>query len=183
MDLYRVDTTATTCSTLGRRSKDCMCRLTLPWLAAALVLFAAGCSLQRPPGSKSAVPGEPARPRAVAPVVLGGESRPKDAFRLNSVAVKDDLFTVVVSYSGGCSNHEFTLVAPRTFQVSVGTVQLAVTLIHDANGDSCAAYLTEQLRFDLSPISQLYRDTFDEDSGTVYLRLEGHSGGSLVYRF
>lgn len=159
-----------------------MCRLTLKLLVAVLVLFAVGCPAQRPPVSKSATPGAPVSPRAVVPVVLAGELRETDPFRLDSAAVKDDVLTVVVSYSGGCRNHEFALIAPRSFQVSAGSVQLAITLVHDANGDRCEAYPSEQLRFDLRPISRLYRESFNQDSGTVHLRLAGHSG-PLVYRF
>ena len=166
------------------RSADCRSFLTLALVVTVLVLFAASCSRQRSPLAKSATPGEPAPPRAVVPVVLGEEPRQKDPFRLDSAAVKDDLLTVEVSYSGGCRRHEFTLAAPRPFQMPAlsSLVQLAMTLIHDANGDRCEGYPSEQLRFDLRPISRLYRETFNEDSGTVYLRLDGHSG-PLVYRF
>lgn len=159
-----------------------MCRSTLTLLVTALVLFTASCSVQRPPGPKSATPGEPAPPRAVVPVVLGAELRQSDPFRLNSAAVKDDVLTLVVDYSGGCRDHEFTLTAPRSFQESAGSVQLAITLSHDANGDRCEANPTEQLRFDLRPIRRLYQQTYHQDSGTVFLRLDGHSG-PLVYRF
>ena len=159
-----------------------MCRLTLTLLITALVLFAASCSIQRPPAPKSATLGDQLPPRAVVPVVLGGELRQTEPFRLDSAAVKDDVLTAVVSYSGGCRNHEFTLMAPRSFQMSAGSVQLAITLIHDANGDPCEAYPSEQLRFDLRPISRLYQETLKQDSGTVYLRPAGHSG-PLVYRF
>ena len=149
-----------------------MCRLPLTLLVTALALFAASCSVdQRPPA-----------PRAVVPVVLGGEPRQSDPFRLDSAAVKDDMLTTVVSYSGGCRNHEFTLVAPRSFQEPAGSVQLAIILFHDANGDPCEAYPSEQLRFDLRPIRRLYQESYSKVSGTVYLRLDGHSG-PLVYRF
>ena len=62
-----------------------------------------------------------------------------------------------------------------------GSVQLAITLIHDAHGDTCEAYPSEQLRFDLRPIKRHYQETFNQDSGTVYLRLAGHPR-SLIYR-
>ena len=159
-----------------------MYRLTLTLLVAVLVLFAVGCSAQRPPVPRSATPGAPASPRAVVPIVLGGEFRKTDPFRLDSAAVQDDVLTVVVSYSGGCRNHAFALMAPRSFQETVGSVQLAITLVHDANGDRCEAFPSEQLRFDLRPITRLYQETLNQDSGTVFLYLAGHSG-PLVYRF
>ena len=159
-----------------------LCRLTSTLLVAVLVLSVVSCSVHaRPPAPKSAAPGDQVPPRAVVPVVLGGDLRRTDPFSLDSAAVKDDVLTVVVSYSGGCRNHEFALTAPRSFQVSAGSVQLPITLIHDANGDPCEAYPSEQLRFDLRPISQLYQETFNQDSGTVDLLLAGHSG-PLIYR-
>ena len=136
----------------------------------AIVLFAFGCS------------GEQRLMTKPAPVVVGGDDRQSDAFQLGSAAIEEDLLVAEVSYSGGCRKHEFVLLASRTFEVMSGSVQLEVTLIHDANDDSCEAYLTEHLGFDLRPISRRYRETYNRDSGTVYLRLDGHSG-PLVYRF
>ena len=69
---------------------------------------------------------------------------------------------VEVSYSGGCRNHEFLLLAPHTFQVLSDSVLLEIALIHDANDDPCEAFLSEQLRL-------RYQETYDRDS--------------LVYRF
>lgn len=160
------------------------CPLTITLLVAATALVAVGCSVgQRSPAPKSATPGDPLPPPPLIPVVLGGgEVRQSDPFRLNSAVVNGDVLTLVVDYSGGCRDHEFTLTAPRSFQESDGSVQLAITLIHDANGDRCEANPTEQLRFDLRPIERLYQESFTRDSGTVYLRLAGHSG-PLVYRF
>ena len=138
--------------------------------ACAIVLVAIGCSVDRQPMA------------ALAPVVLGGGSRQTDAFQLESVAVDGHVLAVEVSYPGGCRNHEFLLQAPRSFHVRSEFVQLEVALIHNANGDPCEAFLTEQLRFDLRPIARLYRQTYHRDTGTVYLRLDGRSG-PLVYRF
>ena len=140
------------------------------FIACGVVLFAVGCSGGRQPMA------------ALAPVVLGGDSRQTDAFQLGSAAVDGDVLAIEVSYAGGCRNHEFMLLAARSFQVLSGSVQLAIALIHDANEDPCEAYLTEQIRFDLDPIKLLFQRTYSRDTGTVYLRLDGHSG-PLVYRF
>jgi hypothetical protein len=119
---------------------------------------------------------------ATASVILGGDRRHSDPFRLRSAAVNDDVLAVEVSYSGGCRNHELVLLAPRSFQTMSNSVQLEITLIHDANDDTCEAFLTDLLRFDLLPIKRLYQLTYSRDTGTVFLRLDGHSG-PLVYRF
>ena len=147
-----------------------MYRPALKLIVPAIVLFAVGCSVVQRPMI------------ALAPVVLGGGKRLTDAFQLTSAAVKDNFLAVEVSYSDGCRNHEFLLLAPHTFQVLSDSVLLEIALIHDANDDPCEAFLSEQLRFDLRPIRRRYQETYDRDSGTVYLRLDGHSG-PLVYRF
>ena len=139
-------------------------------IACAIVLFAVGCSGGQRPVA------------ALAPVVLGLDSRQTDAFRLESAAVNGDVLAIEVSYAGGCRNHEFLLRASRSFQVVADSVRLEVALIHNANGDPCEAYLTEQIRFDLDPVKRLYQRVYRRDAGTVYLRLDGHSG-PLVYHF
>jgi hypothetical protein len=119
---------------------------------------------------------------APASVVLGGDQRHSDPFLLRSASVNGDVLAVEVSYSGGCRNHEFVLRAPRSFQTMSNSVLLEITLIHDAHDDACEAFLTDQLRFDLLPIKRLYQQTYGRDTGTVFLRLNDHSG-SLIYRF
>ena len=39
-------------------------------------------------------------------------------------------------------------------------VQANIYLQHYANGDACEAYLADSLKFDLTPIKQLYRDHY-----------------------
>ena len=137
----------------------------------AIVLFAVGCSVDQ------------LLTGALVPVVLGGDFRQSDAFQLNSAAVNNDVLTASVSYSGGCRNHDFVLLARHAFQVTIpDSVQLKITLIHNANDDPCEASLSELLHFDLRPIKRRYQQTYNRDTGTVYLRLDGHPG-SLVYRF
>ena len=93
-----------------------------------------------------------------------------------------DTLTVTVSYSGGCEAHQFTLVASNVFMESY-PVQLGASLAHDANGDRCEAWLTEDWDFDLTPIKRMYQDAYRQDVGTIVLRLEHAPGPSLVYEF
>ena len=95
-------------------------RPVLKLIVPAIVLFVVGCSVVQRPMI------------ALAPVVLGGSQRLTDAFQLTSAAVKDGFLAVEVSYSGGCRNHEFLLLAPHTFQVLSDSVLLEIALIHDA---------------------------------------------------
>jgi hypothetical protein len=75
----------------------------------------------------------------------------KDAFHIDSVYVSGDLLHIIVSYGGGCKKHQFTLFSTNGVYLSMPP-QGDVFLGHNANGDMCEAYLTEELVFDLSPL-------------------------------
>ncbi len=106
----------------------------------------------------------------------------KDAFELNEAAITADTLAVKVSYSGGCRDHQFTLVASGAFMES-DPVQLNVALAHNANDDPCEAWITEGYLFDLAPIKALYQKAYRQDSGTIVLQLKDAPAGSLVYEF
>ena len=98
--------------------------------------------------------------------------------------IAGDTLAITVSYSGGCEDHEFTLVASDAFAESY-PVQLEVSLAHEANGDRCRAYLTETYGFDLTPIKTLYRKAYLEDAGTIVLLLRDapEDVPDLIYTF
>ena len=99
-------------------------------------------------------------------------------------AIRDNTLTITMSYSGGCEDHDFTLVAADAFMESY-PVQLAVSVAHDAHGDRCRAYLTETYGFNLTPVKTLYQEAYQEDAGTIVLRLQGtpENVPDLIYTF
>lgn len=106
----------------------------------------------------------------------------KDVFKLNEAAITGDTLAVEVSYSGGCRDHQFTLVTSGAFMES-DPVQLNVALAHNANDDPCEAWITEGYLFDLAPIKALYRKAYRQDSGVIVLQLKDAPAGALVYEF
>lgn len=117
--------------------------------------------------------------------VFIGDARDKfgtDAYTLNSATITDDTLNISVSYSGGCENHQFTLVVSDTFLES-SPVQLHASIAHNANGDTCEAYPTDNYRFDLTPIKTLYQKAYRQEVGTIILRLKNAPKGELVYEF
>ncbi|MFY0624720.1 MAG: hypothetical protein JXR07_00380 [Reichenbachiella sp.] len=76
-------------------------------------------------------------------------SQETDPFELNWVVLDDWILSLSVSYSGGCEDHDFTLVWPEGI-LAIYPPQFIVFVTHDGNGDLCEAYPTETLTFDLS---------------------------------
>ena len=105
-----------------------------------------------------------------------------DAYVLNSATITDDTLNISVSYSGGCEEHQFTLVVSEEFLESF-PVQLRVSIAHDANNDPCEAYPTENYRFDLTPIKTMYQAAYRQEAGTIILRLKDAPQGELIYEF
>jgi|GEM_PF-749140 len=78
-----------------------------------------------------------------------------DPYTLGGARVEGDLLVVEVSYGGGCEKHDFTLLDTGIATRSIPPQHL-LRLVHDAHGDACEAYLTKELRFDISPFKGLY---------------------------
>ena len=105
-----------------------------------------------------------------------------DAYTINAATLQDDTLTLNVSYSGGCETHAFTLVAEERFLESF-PVQLRVSLAHNANSDTCEALITEDHRFDLTPIKEMYQKGYRTEQGTIVLRLKDAPPSDLAYDF
>ena len=105
----------------------------------------------------------------------------RDAYELNAVAIMGDTLAVTMSYGGGCADHLFALDASAAFQES-DPVQLQVTFAHDANGDACQRWVTQDYLFSLAPLKTRYQEEYRQDSGTIVISLEG-APSNLVYEF
>ena len=105
-----------------------------------------------------------------------------DDYALNTAVVRGDTLAVSVSYSGGCETHRFTLVAAEVLTAS-DPVQFDAALAHEANGDACEAYLTEDYHFLLNPLKVRYKSVYGTGPGTLVLALDRAPGGPLVYAF
>ena len=89
-----------------------------------------------------------------------------DAFTLGEVSLDGNSLLVDVTYSGGCAEHDFQLfISPATFLES-NPVQANLWLQHENNDDACDGIVSETLRFDLTPVLDLHRET---TAGTMRL--------------
>ena len=159
-----------------------------------MVLFLTGCDQESNAAKEEPVSMTPSggddRPPLMGEVVINvmdvaTDQWGSDAYEIekdaNAPFIEDDTLTLTVSYSGGCASHDFTLVADDGFQEEADSVQLKVSVAHNANGDNCEAYLTEAYDFNLAPIKMLYQKTYGEDAGAIVLVLE--TDLDLVYKF
>ena len=104
-----------------------------------------------------------------------------DEYELNAAAIVGDTLAVTVSYGGGCEEHLFALDASGAFAES-DPVQLMVSLAHNANGDACQRWVTQDYCFSLAPLKTRYQEEYQQDSGTIVLQLAG-AERELVYEF
>ena len=160
-----------------------------PLLLSFVVVWAAACGTEEDsPVSTTPVQGPFDDAPTIGNVVFGpGDVRSTthwgtDDYELNAAAIRGDTLAVTVSYSGGCRAHRFTLVAAEAFMES-DPVQLDVAIAHDADGDPCEAYPTEDYHFILDPIKARYKASYGTGSGTIVLGLDRTPDGPLVYTF
>jgi len=79
--------------------------------------------------------------------------------------------STVVSYSGGCEKHEFTLGAIPGMINTDSSLQANLVLGHENNGDTCKKIVKERLDFDLSPLKEKYRQVNRVKAGSIMLHL------------
>jgi len=98
-----------------------------------------------------------------------------DVYEFNSAEVNGDTLTANLSFSGGCEQHEFTLCWPdqQFGETDDGQTQVTLEIFHDANDDSCEAYLTEDVDLDLADLEVAYIGAFGPGPGSMVILLGG----------
>ena len=167
-------------------------KITLISILSLFTLFAIGCQklnnqMKTGPddGLSAVVDGIDPDEILYTGTVFIGDARDRfgtDEYVLNSATITDDTLNISVSFSGGCKEHQLTLVVSDTFLES-SPVQLHVSLAHNANGDQCEAWLTTNYHFDLTPIKTIYQKAYRQEAGTIVLQLKDAPDGALVYEF
>ncbi|MGK9369934.1 hypothetical protein ACSSWA_13640 [Melioribacter sp. Ez-97] len=106
----------------------------------------------------------------------------KDPFVINKIDLSNDKLFIRVSYSGGCSAHEFRAVWYYPPYSSRPDANLY--LFHDSHGDMCEAYLSDTVVVDLKPVKQYFND-MNPTIGGVYLQIHQNLefNASVQYRF
>ncbi len=83
-----------------------------------------------------------------------------DPYKLQEMDISGDTLNLTVSYGGGCWLHWFkVMMSPAAFAES-NPAQANLYIRHISNNDPCEAYITETLRFDLTPVADLYESMY-----------------------
>jgi len=108
------------------------------------------------------------------------QTAPRDPLTLNDVKLQRDFLVFNVSYGGGCEEHIFQLVS-SSFMESY-PVQVNIVLSHEDNDDPCDMWVTETLIFNILPLQNSYQNSYNEESGTIVMNIEGWNE-SINYDF
>jgi hypothetical protein len=95
-----------------------------------------------------------------------------DIFNLKEAnLVKENILSIIVSYSGGCNEHKFILATvPRLTNTHLNP-HVNLLLGHDNNGDTCKKIVRQSLEFDLSPLKERYQKVYDLKAGSMVLHI------------
>jgi hypothetical protein len=106
----------------------------------------------------------------------------KDTFFLKEATlINNDILSVIVSYSGGCKKHDFTLATTPHFTTTTNlSHQANLVLAHENNGDACKKIVKEHLYFDLLPLKERYQQVYGIKASSIVLRL---MNASINYQF
>ena len=107
--------------------------------------------------------------------ILGDINMLSDSIQINKAIIIGNTLSLEVSYSGGCRNHDFTLVGNPMIAKSLPPIR-SVILVHNANQDECKKQIIETLNFDIRDFA------FTQGEGEIYLKIKGFEN-KVLYHF
>ncbi len=81
----------------------------------------------------------------------------RDKYAVDSAKIENDILTLSVAYGGGCKTHYFYAYVQSAIMES-NPPQINMYLHHFGNNDFCDAYIHQNLKFDLLPLAEYYRN-------------------------
>ena len=119
--------------------------------------------------------GIPAELKSEIPAIRIVRSMPTetDLFQVKGVAIKDNIISIDVQYSGGSKEHTFELFSNQMLMKSLPP-KMNLFLQHQANGDLAKALKTETLLFDLTLLNA--------PPGTTILLMNNYDQGIELLR-
>jgi len=120
-------------------------------------------------------------PCPVDTLELCSGDEPDDLMWVTDAKITGDILVVDLLASGGCAEHIYGGCWEGSFAES-DPVQTGVSLSHDSMGDPCEAEVEGHLKLDLTAIKQSWQDSYQQQSGTIILHVDGWEQG-LEYTF
>ena len=81
------------------------------------------------------------------------DSLANDPVHIHEVTVDNDCLYLKLSFSGGCQSHKIELARIHSDSHDETEIPL-LEIRHDANGDMCEAWLTQEVQFDLTALKE-----------------------------
>ncbi len=107
---------------------------------------------------------------------------PSDPYEIDGAVIDGDHLVVSVGYGGGCAQHEFTachgdfVEQPQDETPDIEPMRVSLSLGHNANGDTCEAYLQHDVRIELTGLRETYRQQNPNRSPIFYIVLPNGVG-------
>ena len=89
---------------------------------------------------------------------------------------RKNIITLKIGYSGGCKNHEFSIIGSQMISKSLPPIR-NIQLIHNSNDDNCKSYVTQNLEYDISNLA--YKKV---NGSVIILKLNGWKD-RIVYTY
>jgi len=105
----------------------------------------------------------------------------KDPIDIKKYYIEGDILRLCVQYGGGCEEHEFMLIGSGAWNTT-NPLAIHVRISHNAHDDMCMVLIGDTLFYDLSPLKEALMDTYQQDSGSIYIILEGLNE-PILYEF
>lgn len=115
--------------------------------------------------------------KSTVPVILDMETVfPMDQadFTISSHKLTGDTLSILLNYSGGCEEHQFSVYFNEIFDVGVPPIA-ALEIKHEDHGDACREYKSEWLHIDLKHL----KDCAFEDVKIIFRQYNKE----IIYRF
>ncbi|HEX55125.1 MAG TPA: hypothetical protein ENF49_03240 [Candidatus Altiarchaeales archaeon] len=105
----------------------------------------------------------------------------RNPYSINHIEIENDTLKLIISYSGGCREHEFNLIWNGAFLESYPP-KIELFLSHDSKDDHCEAFLTKTLYFDLKSIKEKYQQLYGVD-GEIIINFYDFKNNNHILRY
>ena len=156
-----------------------MKNLTYALLSSLALLFVFGCEEYEPLFENHTFSATTDACDSIVIVPLHRIDYSTDSFEITDASISAHTLTLGVTYGGGCGEVDFSLLVNNSFMESNPVQVQVIPVLQDR--DNCKSLVTREICFDLTELAELYNAAYQTSSGSILLRVAGHS--SVLYTF